>query len=219
MTLNPCEAHALAQDIYRYARRYAIGHSLDPEDALIYDTAVDIIDRECGSDIAKSEATARETRYRNSGSEQIQNSFSLPMTLQDALAALHRLARRYTNGRGTYTAAVVNNCAREMLQHGVSLDQTRALDGTIWAADGANGEHDGLSPEQRIEAVAAIRSTVNHITDAERASVTNDLTPDRASSESTAETASEPDSHENMAPVVGLAASIASVVTPPAVPA
>jgi hypothetical protein len=150
--------HEMALYVYRYARRWAVGQSPDPEDAVIYDACISVLDtrfapRTIGSSKTPSAANDRYIRY---GAETITNPFTIPITVADAVVTLHRYARRYTNGRGSFTAALVNTTAQDLLDAGISLDETRRLDGTIWAADGADGEHDGLTPEQRAEALGIL---------------------------------------------------------------
>lgn len=147
--------------VYRYARRWAVGQSPHSEDAIIYDACVSRINDECtprnlGS---RSLAPATHDRYLQRGPERHARRFSIPITVEDAVVTLHRYARRYTNGRGTYTAALVNQAARDLLDLGISLDVTRDTDGTIWAADGVDGLNDGLSEAERAEALAALGRT------------------------------------------------------------
>lgn len=148
----------IALHVHRYARRYAVGQSTHPEDAIIYDGCMSVLRTEIshipiGSANALGAAADRFQRY---GQETMPGSFSLPVTAEDAVVTLHRFARRYTNGRGTFTAALVNDAARLLIERGVSMDETLALDGTIWAADGAEGKHDGLTPEQHVEALSVL---------------------------------------------------------------
>lgn len=148
----------IALHVHRYARRYAVGQSLHPEDAIIYDACMSVLrteitHRSIGTPDAVGAAADRFQRY---GPEPPAGSFSLPVTAEDAVVLLHRFARRYTNGRGTFTAALVNEAANLLLARGVSLSETRDIDGTIWAADGAEGKHDGLTPEQHREALSVL---------------------------------------------------------------
>lgn len=148
----------IALHVHRYARRYAVGQSTHPEDAIIYDGCMSVLrteipNRPIGAPNALGAAADRFQRY---GHETPAGSFSLPVTAQDAVVTLHRFARRYTNGRGTFTAALVNEAARMLLARGVNMDETQDVDGTIWAADGVDGKHDGLSPEEHAEAIAVL---------------------------------------------------------------
>lgn len=148
----------LALYVYRYARRWAVGQSPDPEDAVIYDACIDILNTEFAPRRLETRTTptAAEDRYRRYGREVISNSFTIPISAEDAVVILHRFARRYTNGRGSFTAALVNATAEHLLARGHTLETTRRLDGTIWAADGAEGEHDGLDQDRRQEALDAL---------------------------------------------------------------
>lgn len=148
----------VALHVYRYARRYAVGQSHHTEDAVIYDACLAIINetyapRTLGSTKSPSAVHDRYLRY---GAEQPSATFAIPVAVSDALVILHRYARRYTNGRGTYTAALVNDTAKELLRRGIDLDETQRRDGSIWAADGVGGEHDGLIPAQRASALASL---------------------------------------------------------------
>lgn len=151
----------IAESIFKYARRWVVSQSPSPVDAVIYDAAVqDIVNhgphlRDRFGGITPLDNAAAERRIRN-GDERITEGFSIPVSLTDSVVRLHRFARRYTNGRGTYTAAVVNQAARDLLALGASLSETRNLDGTIWAADGHDGDYDGLDPEQRAEALSVL---------------------------------------------------------------
>lgn len=148
-----------ALGVYKYARRYAVGQSPHVEDAMVYDAAINVLRDAVGPQtIGGSDSlSATSDRFERYGPEARPTSYSLPIDPTDALTILHRFARRYTNGRGTFTAALVNDAARQILSMGIDLEETRELDGTIWAADGVNGLHDGLSPEERNEAMASMR--------------------------------------------------------------
>lgn len=152
------ELFEMALTVFRYARRWAVGQSPNPEDALIYDSCLSVLNRafaprKLGTSRQPSAAADRYLRY---GQEQVLNGFTIPISVEDAVVTLHRFARRYTNGRGSYTAALVNSTAQDLLDHGISLDETRELDGTIWAADGVGGAHDGLGPDRRAEALSVL---------------------------------------------------------------
>lgn len=150
-----------ALGVYRYARRWAVGQSPHIEDAMVYDAAINVVrEAVAPATVGDAEAlSATSDRYERYGPESRPTSYSLPIDPADALAILHRFARRYTNGRGTYTARLVNDAAKQILEMGVDLSETRELDGTIWAADGVNGQHDGLTPREHQEAVESARRT------------------------------------------------------------
>lgn len=150
-----------ALSVYRYARRWAVSQSPRVEDAMVYDAALSVLrDAVAPQTIGDAEGmSATADRYERYGPESQPTSYSLPTEPADAMVMLHRFARRYTNGRGTFTALLVNDAARTMLGMGISLDETRELDGTIWAADGVGGSDDGLTPEQHAEAMAAMRDS------------------------------------------------------------
>lgn len=162
VTNEPASDHShdlfdLAERIYRYARRWAVGHSAHAEDALIYDACIAVLNEHCAPlSLGPSSPSATHDRYLRNGAETLANTFTLPITVADAAVILHRFARRYTNGRGSFTASIVNGTARDLVDAGVSLDETRQQDGTHWAADGTDGEHDGLAPDQRAEALGAL---------------------------------------------------------------
>lgn len=146
--------------VYRYARRWAVGQSPHVEDAMVYDAAITVLrDAVAPATIGAVEPlTATSDRYERYGPETGPTTYSLPIDPADALVTLHRFARRYTNGRGTFTARLVNDAARQIQAMGISLDETLQLDGTIWAADGVNGQHDGLTPEEHEQAIASSRT-------------------------------------------------------------
>lgn len=158
------EAQAALYDItlhvYRYARRFTVGQSTSAEDAIIYDACISTLNQSFAPKRLGSSETesAVHDRYDRYGAEPVTGKFTLPVAAADAVVILHRLARRYTNGRGTYTAALVNAAAKQLLALGIPLDETRILDGTIWAADGVGGQYDTLTPDQRAEALATLRS-------------------------------------------------------------
>ncbi len=157
-TREDAEYAAIADSIYRYARRYAVNHADGPEAAMAFDAAIYVLNRLGGPTWTDhAAATAVADRHILRGPEKTEFSFFLPSTVEQAVVLLHRYARRFTNGRGTFTAAFVNAAARELQRLNADLDETRAVDGTIWAADGVEGQHDGLSAEERAEALAAIR--------------------------------------------------------------
>lgn len=147
-----------ALSVYRYARRWAVSQSPRVEDSMVYDAALSVLrDAVAPQTIGDPEGiSATADRYERYGPEPQPTSYSLPIEAVDALVLLHRFARRYTNGRGTFTALLVNDAARALLDMGANLDETRELDGTIWAADGVGGLHDGLTAEQHAEAKAAM---------------------------------------------------------------
>lgn len=146
--------------VYRYARRWAVGQSPEVGDAMIYDAAITVLREYVAPATLGSEPmTATSDRYERYGPETRPATISLPIDPADALVTLHRFARRYTNGRGTFTARLVNDAARQILDMGISLDETHEIEGSIWAADGVEGQHDGLSAEERAEAVASLALT------------------------------------------------------------
>lgn len=147
----------LIERIYRYARRWAVGQSPRPEDAVIYDACIAVINDHCAPQrLGATSPSAKTDRYLRYGAETPTAGFTLPIAVEDAAVTLHRYARRYTNGRGSFTSAVVNSTAKDLIAAGISLDATRELDGTCWAADGTSGSHDGLTPAERAEALAAL---------------------------------------------------------------
>lgn len=150
----------MIERIYRYARRWAVGQSSRPEHAVIYDACVDVINEHCAPlALGPTSPSAKDDRYLRYGAESPAAGFTLPIAVEDAAEILHRYARRYTNGRGSFTAAVVNSTAKDLIAAGISLARTRELDGTHWAADGTSGQHDGLTPSQRTEALDALPAT------------------------------------------------------------
>ena len=148
----------LALHVYRYARRYVVSESESCEDAVIYDACLSVFSHLSSQHPigATTLRSASEERFLKYGKEPMPTTFAIPVDIESAVVLLHRYARRYTNGRGTFTAALVNDAARALIQEGVNLQETQALDGTVWAADGADGAHDGLSPEEREEALSII---------------------------------------------------------------
>lgn len=150
----------IALSVHRYARRWAVSQSPRVEDSMVYDAALSVLrDAVYPQTIGDAQGiSATADRYERYGPEVQPTSYSLPIEPIDALVILHRFARRYTNGRGTFTARLVNDAARSILAMGVSLSETHQLDGSIWAADGVGGQHDGLSPQEREEAFAAMRN-------------------------------------------------------------
>lgn len=150
-----------ADSVYRYARRWVVAQSPSPADAVIYDAVIKVLNQHAQphwTPVVGATSAVQDRHIRN-GPEAQDVSFSIPTTVTDAVVVLHRFARRYTNGRGTHTAAVVNQVARDLLASGVDLTSTRRIDGTYWAADGAEGAYDGLDAEQRREALAALNRT------------------------------------------------------------
>lgn len=150
--------YEIALYVYRYARRWAVGQSSNPADAVIYDSCIKLLNEECAPEFLETSKTpsAASDRYLRYGAEPQTEPFTIPISAQDALVILHRYARRYTNGRGSYTAALVNESANSILSLGIALEETRRLDGTIWAADGVGGQSDGLTPHQRREALSVL---------------------------------------------------------------
>lgn len=156
--VSPSDLREAALSVYKYARRWAVGQSPHVEDAMVYDAAITVLRETVAPLTIGAEAlTATSDRYERYGPETAPSTYSLPIDPADALVTLHRFARRYTNGRGTFTARLVNDAAKQILAMGISLDETHELDGTIWAADGVNGQHDGLTPEEHAQAIASSR--------------------------------------------------------------
>lgn len=160
---SPSEAFVdVAESVYQYAHRWAINQAPGPEDARVLDSCSSIlaelsprIDRWAHSgDPFQSATNLRSIRH---GTEPLTEHFTLPLNVDDVVVTLHRFARRYANGRGTYGAAIVNDAARQLRDLGLDLAETQRLDGTIWAMDGADGEYDGLDDEQRREVEHATR--------------------------------------------------------------
>lgn len=150
----------VARSLHHYARRWVVDVSDRPIDALIYDATMQFVATH-QPDLARAPedgvlGSAAAERALRHGEEPVREPFTLPATLADAAVLLHRYARRYTNGRGTHPAATVNDMALQLLAVGVRLDATKEQDGTIWAADGAGGTHDGLTPAQRREALSTL---------------------------------------------------------------
>jgi hypothetical protein len=67
-------------------------------------------------------------------------------TLRYIVADLHWMARRYCDGRMTYSTRTFNDHTRALLAMGVPLNPTG--DRTIWAKDGMGRAFDGLSDEE-----------------------------------------------------------------------
>lgn len=154
------ELFDIAENLFRYARRWVVGQAPTAEHVVIYDIIMNLLidkSERLNRWVSKSPmASATTDRFIRRGPEQVTRGFTIPVTLEDSVVTLHRYARRYTNGRGTYTATIVNDAARRLLALGVRLDETKAMDGTIWAADGAGGAHDGLTSVEREEALASL---------------------------------------------------------------
>jgi hypothetical protein len=153
------ERYELALGLHKYARRWAVGQAPGPTASVIYDACIAVINENLDQpNIDTKSANATHDRYIRNGHEAPEEHFTIPISLDEALVVLHRYARRYTNGRGTYTATLVNDAATALTGLGVDLTDTRKVDGTIWAADGVGGSHDGLTHEQREEALSVLKS-------------------------------------------------------------
>lgn len=150
----------IAESVFQYARRWAVNQAPTAADARIFDACASLLAAHSPRIARWAERdpfdTAVNTRTIRRGNETLTEPFDLPLTISASVVTLHRFARRYTNGRGTFTTAIVNNAARQLIELGISLDETEELDGTIWAADGDDGTYDNLTPEQRAQALATL---------------------------------------------------------------
>jgi hypothetical protein len=58
----------------------------------------------------------------------------------------HWMARRYCDGRMTYSTSLFNEHTRALLAMGIELNATQ--DETVWASDGMGRLYDGLSDSE-----------------------------------------------------------------------
>lgn len=73
--------------------------------------------------------------------------------LRRICADLHWMARRYAEGRMTFSPQVVNDATRYLLSIGVPINPTD--DGIIWARDGMGRAYDKLTKEEATPGTAA----------------------------------------------------------------
>lgn len=136
------------------ARRWAIDICDTAAAAVIVDAARDLLAVHGATWPADHPIDATAERAITHGPEPEATTYRLPATPQEAAAILHRYARRYAHNRGDHAAAV-NTAARTLTAAGIDLDDTRTLDGSIWA-DGPNA---GLTPDEAAEAATSTTPT------------------------------------------------------------
>ena len=68
--------------------------------------------------------------------------------LHEIIEDIHWMARRYADGRHTFSASVYNACVRKMQTLGIPLRPDPMDQGTIWAKDGDGRSCDGLTEEE-----------------------------------------------------------------------
>lgn len=68
--------------------------------------------------------------------------------LQKVIQDIHWMARRYADGRMSYSTKMFNDAIKKAMEYGVELRQT---DGTLFARDGMGRAYDGLSDAEANE--------------------------------------------------------------------
>lgn len=70
--------------------------------------------------------------------------------LQEVIQDIHWMARRYADGRMSYSTKMFNDAIRKAIDNGVEL---REVDGTSFARDGMGRAFDGLTEEEANEPI------------------------------------------------------------------